>query len=163
MRALRTVSILVLGALLGGGFYLLLIDTASLPELYALAGVAVGCAVAFELAREQRFAESRIAPLWLLSGWRVIVKIPLDIALLCWDALVQVVSPRTARGKFRATAFGATADTPQDTGRRALSEWLGSISPNTIVVGIDTERGLVLVHQLHRQGDAEQLDPLGLG
>lgn len=163
MRALRTIWILVLGLLIGGGFYLLLIDTASLPELYALAGVAVGCAIAFELAREQRFAESQIVPLWLLSGWRVIVKIPLDIAFLCWEAILQVVAPRPARGTFRAAAFGATADTPQDTGRRALSEWLGSISPNTIVVGIDAERGLVLVHQLHRQGDAEQLDPLGLG
>jgi hypothetical protein len=40
---------------------------------------------------------------------------------------------------------------------------MGSLSPNTIVVGVDTERGLVLVHQLQRQGDAEQIDPLGLG
>ena len=163
MRALRTTWILVLGGLIGGGFYLLLIDITDLPELYALAGVAVGCAIAFLLAREQRFAESQVLPRWLLSGWRVIVKIPLDIALLCWDALVQVVAPRPVRGTFRAAAFGATADTPQDSGRRAVSEWLGSVSPNTIVIGIDTDRGLVLVHQLHRQGDATQLDPLGLG
>jgi hypothetical protein len=154
---------LALGALIGGGFYLLLIDITDLPELYALAGVAVGCAIAFELAREQRFAESRIVLSWLLSGWHVIVKVPLDIAWLCWEALVQVVAPRPVRGVFRAAAFSATADTPEDTGRRALSEWLGSLSPNTIVLGIDAERGLVLVHQLHRQGDAEQLDPLGLG
>ncbi len=163
MRALRTTWILVLGVLLGGGFYFLLIDTASLPELYVLAGVAVGCAIAFELAREQGFIESRIMPWWLLSGWRVLIKIPLDIALLCWTALVQALAPRPVRGTFRAAPFGATAETPEDTGRRALSEWLGSISPNTIVVGVDAERGWVLVHQLHRQGDTEQLDPLGLG
>jgi hypothetical protein len=163
MRALRTAWILVLGVLIGGGFYFLLIDTASLPELYALAGVALGCAIAFELAREQGFVEAQIVPWWLLSGWRVIGKIPLDIALLCWEALVQVVAPRPARGTFRATEFGATSDTPGDTGRRALSEWMGSLSPNTIVIGIDSERDLVLVHQLHRQGDPKQLDPLGLG
>lgn len=163
MRALRTAWILVLGVLIGGGFYFLLIDTASLPELYALAGVAVACAIAFELAREQGFVESRILPWWLLGAWRVLGKIPLDIALLCWEALVQVLAPRPTRGTFRAGPFGATADTPEDTGRRAVSEWLGSISPNTIVVGIDAERGLVLVHQLHRQGDAQQLDPMGLG
>ena len=163
MRALTMAGILSLGLLIGGGFYFLLIDTASLPELYALAGVAVACAVAFALAREQRFAEARLVPGWLFSGWRVIVKIPLDIALLCWEALVQLVSPRSVRGEFRATRFRAVKETPEDAGRRAISEWLGSLSPNTIVIGVDPERGAVLVHQLRRQCDAEQIDPLRLG
>lgn len=163
MRPLRMAWILVLGTLIGGGFYFLLIDTASLPEVYVLAGVAAGCALAFALAREQGFAESQINPMWLLRGWRVILKIPIDIGLLCWEALVQVVAPRPARGLFRAAPFKATKETAADSGRRALSEWMGSLSPNTIVVGVDAERRLVLVHQLHRQGATDQLDPLGLG
>jgi hypothetical protein len=163
MRALRSGWVLVLGVLLGGGFYFLLIDTASLPELYALAGVAVGCALAFELAHEQGLIESLIDPRWLLRGWRVLLRIPIDVALLCWEAMVQVVAPRQVRGTFRAAPFAATGETPTDTGKRALSEWAGSISPNTFVVGVDPERGLVLVHQLRRQGDTGQLDPLGLG
>lgn len=163
MRALRTAWILTLGLLIGGGFYLLLIDTPSLPELYALAGVAVACALAFALAREQRFAEARIAPWWLVSAWRVITKIPLDIVLLCWETLRQLVAPRRVRGQFRAGAFGAVKETPDDAGRRALSEWLGSLSPNTIVIGVDPQRRVLLVHQLRRQGDAEEIDPLGLG
>lgn len=163
MRVLRTAWILVLGTLIGGGFYFLLIDTASLPELYVMAGVAVGCAVAFELAREQGFVEARIVPWWLLTGWRVMLKIPLDIALLCFEALVQLVAPRPVRGEFRAVPFRATDEEPHDAGRRALSEWMGSVSPNTIVVGVDSERQLVLVHQLHRQGGSDQVDPLGLG
>ncbi len=163
MRALRVAWILVLGGLVGGGFYFLLIDTASLPEVYVLAGVAVGCAVAFELSREQGFAEASIGPWWLLRGWRVMLKIPLDIGTLCWEAIAQLVAPRRVRGEFRAAPFAATEETPRDTGRRALTEWVGSLSPNTIVVGVDAERGLVLVHQLRRQGDTKQLDPLGLG
>jgi hypothetical protein len=163
MRALRTVWILVLGVLIGGGFYFLLIDTASLPELYLLAGVAVGCAAAFGLAREQGFIESRILPWWLLSGWRVVLKIPMDIGLLCWQALVQLAAPKPVRGLFRAARFEAVDDSPTDTGRRALSEWMGSLSPNTIVVGVDPDRRLVLVHQLRHQGGTDQIDPLGLG
>lgn len=163
MRPLRTAWIVLLGGLIGGGFYFLLIDTASLPEVYLLAGVAVACAVAFGLAREQGFAESQIDPRWLLRGWRVALKIPTDIGLLCWEALLQLVSPRQVRGTFRAAPFKATDETPADAGRRALSEWMGSLSPNTIVVGVDPEHGLLLVHQLHRQGAREQLDPLGLG
>jgi hypothetical protein len=163
MRALRTAWILVLGILVGGGFYFVLIDTASLPELYLMAGVAVACAIAFELVREQRFVEARIVPWWLLSGWRVALKVPMDIVLLCWEALVQLLAPRPARGTFRAAAFRAVDDSPRDAGRRALSEWMGSLSPNTIVVGVDPERKLVLVHQLRRQGATDQIDPLGLG
>jgi hypothetical protein len=163
MRSLRVSWILILGVLIGGGFYFLLIDTASLPELYVLAGVAAGCALAFELAREQGFAEASIAPWWLLTAWRVVLKIPLDIVLLCYEALLQLVTPRDVRGTFRAVRFEATEDTPRDAGRRSLSEWLGSVSPNTIVVGVDAERQLVLVHQLHLQGGADQVDPLGLG
>lgn len=163
MRPLRTAWILLLGVLIGGGFYFLLIDTASLPELYVLAGVAVGCAVAFALAREQGFIESRVDPRWLVGGWRVVLKIPLDIAILCGAAIAQLFAPRKVRGTFRAAPFGATDETPADTGKRAVTEWVGSISPNTFVVGVDPERGLVLVHQLRRQGDAGQLDPLGLG
>ena len=163
MRALRTSWILVLGGLIGGGFYFLLIDTSSLPELYVMGGAVVGCALAFQLARQQEFIESLIDPRWLLRGWRVALKIPLDIGILCWEALAQLGSRRSARGTFRAAPFEATKQTSSDTGRRAVSEWVGSLSPNTIVVGVDAELGLVLVHQLHRQGDTEQIDPLALG
>jgi multisubunit Na+/H+ antiporter MnhE subunit len=163
MRALRRVWFVTLGLLIAGGFYLLLIDTASLPELYALAGVAVACALAFVLAREQGFAEARVDPRWLLRGWRVLIKVPLYIVLLCREALVQLVAPRQVRGSFRAAAFGAVKATPEDAGRRAVSEWLGSLSPNTIVIGVDPERGLVLVHELRRRADTEKIDPLGLG
>lgn len=160
---MRRLWILTLGLLIGGGFYLLLIDTTLLPEVYLMLGVAITCACAFALAREQGFTEARVRPWWLLGGWRVVVKIVLDIGLLCREAVTQLVAPRDARGEFRAVRFQASKDTPQDAGRRALTEWLGSLAPNTIVVGVDAERELLLVHQLHRQGEADEIDPLGLG
>lgn len=163
MRGLRLASRLAWGGLIGAGLYLLLIDTTDLPELYVLAGVALACAVGFELSREQDFIEARVAPWWLLSIWRVLVKIPLDILLLCWEALAQLARPRAERGTFRAVPFGAVKESPEEAGRRAVTEWLGSMAPNTIVVGIDPERRLLLVHQLHRQGPPEQVDPLRLG
>jgi hypothetical protein len=91
------------------------------------------------------------------------VKIPLDIALVCWQALAQLVRPRSSRGEFRAVRFRAVARTPQDTGRRALTEAVGSVAPNTVVIGVDADRGVLLVHQLSRQGDARDLDLLRLG
>lgn len=160
---LKTSLIVVLGALIGGAFYLLLIDTTDLPELYVLAVVVLACGVAFSLAREQGFAEARITPRWLPRSWRLLWRIPSDIAIVCCEALAQLVRPKPARGVFRAAAFDATGETSSDAGRRALAETLGSFAPNTIVVGVDSERGLLLVHQLRRQGDAQDLDVTRLG
>lgn len=160
---IRRAWILGAGALIGAAFYLLLVDTKSSPELYVLAAVGITSGVAFELAREQGFAEAAIRPSWLGGVWRPVVKVVLNIPVLCWEALVQLVHPRAARGCFRAVRFRATKDTPQDAGRRALTEWLGSLAPNTIVVGVDPDRGLLLVHQLRQEGEPDQVDPMGLG
>lgn len=160
---LRRVWIVTLGVLIGGGFYMLLIDTASLPELYAMAGVALACGLLFLLSREQGFMEARISPTLLVGVWRLAVKIPLDIALVCWEAVAQLLHPRAARGSFRRAPFAAVEDSAGDVGRRALAEALGSVAPNTIVIGVDPDRRVLLVHQLRRQGPPEDLDVLRLG
>jgi hypothetical protein len=59
--------------------------------------------------------------------------------------------------------FRRGEDETLDAGRQALAEALGSFAPNTIVVGIDSERELILAHQLRRGGGPEAVDPLGLG
>jgi lysylphosphatidylglycerol synthetase-like protein (DUF2156 family) len=159
----RKAWIFALGVLLGGAFYLLLVDTTSSPELYVLAATAILAAIALSVSREQKLVEALIKPGWLLGTWRVLVKIPPNIAVLFWEAGAQLVTPRRTRGAFRAVPFRAAEATPEDTGRRALTEWLGSLAPNTIVVGVDAERRLLLVHQLRRQGQADEIDPMGLG
>lgn len=160
---MRWIWMLGAGAVLGGGFYLLLIDTTSLPELYILGGVALACGVAFAVGHESEFVEARVRLRWLPRVGRLAARIPIDIGLVCWEALAQLARPRATRGMFRAAAFGAIKADSSDTGRRALVESLGSVAPNTIIVGVDSERGLLLVHQLRRQGDPDQLDVLGLG
>lgn len=157
------IGIGLVGVVIGGAFYMLLIDTTSLPELYVLAGVAVTCGVAYRVGRQQEFVEPHIAPSWLLASGRLLVRIPADIVLVCREAVAQLLAPRAVRGTFRAARFDAVAATPSDTGRRALVETLGSVAPNTIIVGVDADRGLLLVHQLRRHGDPQDLDSLRLG
>ncbi len=99
----------------------------------------------------------------MIGAWRLVGQIPRDIALVCWEAVAQLIRPRAARGAFRSTGFTAVADTAADAGRRALAEALGSVAPNTIVIGVDAEHGVLLVHQLRRQGPEEDLDVLRLG
>jgi hypothetical protein len=159
---MRRIAIAMTGLVLGGAFYFLLIDTRSLPELYVLAGVALLSAIAFAISREQEFSEAEFKLVWLRSAWRPVVRVPTDIATVCAAAIAQLVQPKRRRGQFRAVRFRGGMS-GLDHGRRALTELLGSLAPNTIVLGIDPERGLLLVHQLRREGGRDELDVLRLG
>lgn len=152
-----------LGLVLGAAFYMVLIDTVDLPELYAAIGAVLLAGAGYEAARRQGIAEARVSARWVARGWRVVVSIPRQIGLVSWQAVAQLVAPRRARGTLRAVPFRAGGEGPSDAGRRALAEGLGSLAPNTIVIGIDGEHDLLLVHQLHRSGGREQLDVMGLG
>jgi hypothetical protein len=157
----RVLALLV-GVVLAGALYLLLIDTVDLPELYAGAGAAVLSALAFEAAREQGFTEATLRPGWLLRTPRPLARIPGDIARVSVALAGQLLSPRRSRGVLRAVPFSGTSDSTLDTGRRVLAEALGSLAPNTIIVGVDRERGLIMAHQLQRSGDADTIDVLKL-
>jgi multisubunit Na+/H+ antiporter MnhE subunit len=160
---MRRVAATGFAFVLAAGFYLLLIDTVDLPELGAGAAVAALAAAAFELARERGVAEAEIAPRRLPVAWRVVARVPVQTALVSWEAVAQLFTHKRSRGVFRAVPFHAGDETPSGVGRRAIAETLGSLTPNTIVIGIDSERELLLVHQLRRQGGTEELDVMRLG
>jgi hypothetical protein len=63
---------------------------------------------------------------------------------------------------FRTAPF-APGESGLETGRCALAESFGSFAPNTIIVGVDSERELVLGHQLRGGGGDGAIDVLGLG
>ena len=150
--------------LLAGGLYLLLIDTTSLPELIAAVGAAAIAATGFELAREQQTAGGVTARLrWVTTLHRALLKVPKDVALVSFMALRQLARPRRVNGTFRAVPFRCGPEHDIETGRRALAESFGSFAPNTIIVGVDVERELILGHQLRLTGGAEAIDVLGLG
>jgi hypothetical protein len=158
----RRARVVALGTVLTAGLYLLLIDTTSLPELYAMAGVVLLAVLALAASLERGFTEAAIRGRFLRRAYRPVLQVPGHIWLLLAETADQIVHRRASRGQFRAVSFAA-GDEPDDIGRRALSEILGSLAPNTIVIGVDTERQLLLVHQLHRTGTPEDLDVLGLG
>jgi len=159
---MRRVALTLVGFGLAAAFYLLLIDTVSLPELYVLVAVALLAAIAFEAAREQGFPEARFSLRSLRRSWRAGVRVPLDTGLLCREALAQLTQHKRTRGQFRAVPFRA-GPSEDDRGRYALTEIVGSLAPNTIVIGVDAENDLLLVHQLRRNGDRHDIDVLELG
>jgi len=142
--------------------YLLLIDITDLPELLVGAGAAVLAATGTELAREQGVVGERIRVRWLARLHRPLVKVPRDVTLVVLAALRGLVRREPRVGCFRAVRFRGELDERHETGRRALAESFGSFAPNTIIVGVDSERGMILAHQLHRTGGREAIDVLEL-
>jgi hypothetical protein len=163
-RILRRAMAWLSAGILAGGLYLLLIDTTSLPELIVLAAVAAIAATGFELAREQQTAGGLSARLrWVTRLHRAVVKVPSDVAVLSLLAFRQLVRPKPVNGTFRSVPFRGGSEHDTETGRRAFAEAFGSFAPNTIIVGVDVERELILGHQLRRTGGREAIDVLGLG
>jgi hypothetical protein len=85
-----------------------------------------------------------------------------DIGRLTRAALAQLIRPQPARGRVLAMPFGHTEDDPDARALRAAAIGLGSIAPNTVVIGIDPDSGLLLVHQLEPTRRPSDLDPLQL-
>jgi hypothetical protein len=97
----------------------------------------------------------------------VLIRVPGDIAGVSIAALVQLTARRASYGALRAVPFGdreGGGDDPATAaGRRALAEALGSLTPNTIVLGVDVERRLILAHELRPGRGRDSIDVLRLG
>jgi hypothetical protein len=159
---MRRIALTSAGFAFAGAFYLLLVDTTSLPEIYVLIGVALLAALAFEASREQGFPEARFSPRSLKRGWRAVARVAPDTVLLSGAAIAQLRHRKRERGQFRAIPFKA-GTSEHDRGRFALTEIVGSLAPNTIVIGVDAESAVLLVHQLRRNGGRDDIDVLELG
>jgi hypothetical protein len=151
------------GWVAAGAFYLLLIDTTDLPELLVGAGAAMIAATAFLLGREQYAVAETIRLGWLRRLARPLFKVPGDVVTVSAAALRQLVRPRAACGRFRVARFRCGEDEALQISRHALAESAGSFAPNTIIVGVDRDRELILAHQLKPKGGDEAIDVMELG
>jgi multisubunit Na+/H+ antiporter MnhE subunit len=142
--------------------WMVLTDSVRIAELVAGAGVAALAATGFELVRRQRVATQTFRLSLVKRLWRVLLGAVMDVGRLTRAAFSQVVQRRGSRGRVVAIPFRHGGDDPESRGRRAVAVGLGSIAPNSIVIGADRESGLLLVHQLEPTAKPADLDPLGL-
>lgn len=147
-----------------GAVYMAFIDTTSLPELYTGAAITLLAALAVAAVRSHGVSEASIIPAWVARGWRPAARIPLDVAIVCYSGIAQLLAPARRRGRFVAIPFAPDEhDAARNVGRRALAQALGSLAPNTIIIGVDTSRRLIIAHQLRPRVDRAALDPMDLG
>jgi multisubunit Na+/H+ antiporter MnhE subunit len=137
--------------------WLALVDNTPLPELVAGAGAAAIAATGAVLVRGQRRVVTRPDPRWLRRIWRPLVHLVTDMR-----PLVTALPRRGAGSTLAELPYAAVSEEPRETAHRVLSQGLGSLGPNTIVVDVDQERRTMLVHQLVPTPDpAADAQPLG--
>lgn len=138
----------VLGLLIAAPFYWLLIDTTSTPELIAGAVAALIAAGGYSAAYLESTESAAIRLRWLTLALRELAKVPRGVLLVCAEVFAQTLAPRAPRGVMQVEPFAAGGQRPHDLGRRALTEALRSLSPDTIVLGVDPDHDRLLSHRI---------------
>jgi multisubunit Na+/H+ antiporter MnhE subunit len=127
--------------------WLAFVDTLAWEEVAAGLVAAAIAATAAELVRSQDLFRFRMDPRWL----RDLHLLPWQVLRDCWlltVALWRHCTGHPVRGVFRVVPFPSEADDARSAARRALVTVVGSVAPNTVVVGVEGAEGEMLVHQL---------------
>lgn len=132
--------------------WMLLVDTRSIAEYSACAAAAVIATLACALVSREDVAHLREQRVFLFGLPRQLARVPLDLWLLVRE-LGRALVGRHPDGRFHAVLFEARAGAGENA-RRAAIELLGSLAPNTIVLGVDDEQ--VVVHQLTARASERQ-------
>jgi multisubunit Na+/H+ antiporter MnhE subunit len=128
--------------------WLALVDTVVLPELVTGAVAAAVAATGAVVVRGQRKVLLRPRLKWLLAVRRPLVASVTDLRPLAVALWRRGVRHRPEEGRFAEVPYTAVGDDPRAAAHRVLTQALGSIAPNTLVVGVDHERRTMLVHEL---------------
>src|SRR3954452_5350359 len=133
--------------------WLALVDRVAADELLAgVVAAAIG-ATAAVLVRQQRRMLLRPRARWLRHAWRPALALVTDLRPLARALVVRGGLRRRESGTVHALPFGAVGDDPRAGALRVATTMLGCLGPNTIVVDIDTDAGVLYAHQLVSQPD----------
>jgi hypothetical protein len=154
MRTLRFVALWWLAL---GGWWVLLVGTNAGLEL-----VAAGCAAALGTVlalgvRGKRLLRFRFEPRWLAKTLKEPYKVVRELGVLFGALALHLARVRRVDSAYRAFPFPAGRADAVSAGRRAIATLADCLSPNTIPVDIDTERGVALRHELDPRRASNEL------
>jgi multisubunit Na+/H+ antiporter MnhE subunit len=134
----------------GSCFLIWLGLTTTFDPAELLAGVLASAVAATgaELVRATGLIGFRPQAAWFFRAPRVAWRCIVDTGVVIGALLAHATGRRPMRGAFRTIPTDPGGDDPASAARRALLTAAISATPNTYVVGIDRERGEIVVHQL---------------
>ncbi|QEC48233.1 hypothetical protein FSW04_12100 [Baekduia soli] len=143
------------------GLWGLLVDRVHAAELLTGAAIAAIAATVATMVRGRRQTVLRVHPRWLTGAWRPLLGLVTDLVPLTRTLVVRGILRRDERGVLSELPFALGGDPGEEAGYRVLTETLGSLAPNTIVVAVDRDRRILLAHQLQpTSGVARSACPL---
>jgi multisubunit Na+/H+ antiporter MnhE subunit len=129
-------------------FWVIVDDSIEADELLVGAGAAALAALLAELAGYQAATRLRMRIEWLGPALRLPVEVARDTGTVFIALYRQVVLRMPPPSGFRETSVRYGGETLEAKTRRALLVSAKSLAPNTFALGLDAERGVMVVHQL---------------
>jgi multisubunit Na+/H+ antiporter MnhE subunit len=129
-------------------FWVMIDDSVATDELLAGAGAAALAALLAEVVTYQAATRFRMRPRWLVPALSLPGQVARDMLIVyraLWRRLAHGEQPPSAFLEVPAR-FGD--DSPEGITRRVLLVGGTSIAPNTFVLGLDSERDVMVVHRL---------------
>ena len=129
------------------GLWMIFVSMPKLDELLVGIGAALIAAFADGVVKAKRFAtfyphlKSMALVFW--EPWYA-----LDGTAAIFAALAKHLMGKKSEAQLRAVPFNSGGDDPESAARRALAIMYTTIPPNFVVVGIDRDKDLMLVHQV---------------
>ncbi|MDX6513172.1 MAG: hypothetical protein QOE36_2676 [Gaiellaceae bacterium] len=128
--------------------WLLYVGTLDSQEVIAGAALSAVAATGAEVVRSLGLLQFRVRRRWLVRAWRPLVHVVPEFLLLLAALWRAVARGERAPGRFTVLEFPAGGARAEDAGRRAFVTTIGSLAPNSYVVDVDPETGLLLEHVL---------------
>ncbi|HEY0718599.1 MAG TPA: Na+/H+ antiporter subunit E [Streptosporangiaceae bacterium] len=130
------------------GLWVAVDDSIGLAELVVGAAVAVLAALLTGVALDQAGPYSRLRLRWLASAYRLPGQVLGDTVIVFRALARQLARGQDPPSGFRERPVTAGDDGTAGATRRVLLVGTSSLAPNTVVLGIDTDRDVMVVHQL---------------
>lgn len=129
------------------GLWFVFVYQLSLIELIAGAAVAAVTIAALEISLQAVPLRFQPKPAWLLCTFKLPATVVRDMAILV-RALARLMAGKKIPARFQVTHFRGIGEDPRANAKRVLAVAFTTVSPNSVVVGIDRKSGLVLFHEL---------------
>jgi len=139
--------------------YLLLVFKTEPAELVAAAVCGAISATAAEMVRRHGHVSFAPGWRWLPAALRLPRAVVVDTGRLVGVLWRVIVRRQAVTGRILTVPYKDARRQGVDAmSRRAVTKWLGSVSPNTLIIGFAEKHDRVLIHQLVR-AELEDPDP----
>jgi multisubunit Na+/H+ antiporter MnhE subunit len=129
-------------------FWVILDDSTATDELLAGAGAAALGATLAELASHQASARFRMRIEWIVPALSLPGQVGRDTVIVFAALWRQLAHGQEPRSGFRAVPARYGGQDAKALTRRVLLVGGRSVAPNSFVLGLDSERDVMVVHQL---------------